>query len=149
MSIVVNSVGSPTVSTEELAPLHALLDPAYPENLRTIAEWLFLQLVEDADLLGQAYPDISPALRLLNLATVALRQAERLSTEEGGNALYLNKGISYRATVRDREMYARFTGNNIEALAKAYRISPMRVRQIINAMILLERASRQGKLDLV
>lgn len=148
MSIVVNSVGSPTVSTEELAPLHALLDPAYPENLRTIAEWLFLQLVEDADLLGQAYPDISPALRLLNLATVALRQAERLCVEEGGTAIYLTKGISYRATLRDREMYGLFNGRNYDELAKKYNLTMTRVRQIINAMILLERASRQGRLDL-
>ena len=133
------------VRTEELAPLHALLDPAYPDNLRTIAEWMFLQLVEDADLLGIPVC----AQRQHHCALVALRQAERLSTEEGGGALYLNKGISYRATVRDREMYARFTGHNYDELAKAYRISSMRVRQILGAMVLIERASRQGKLDLV
>lgn len=133
------------VRAEELAPLHALLDPAYPDNLRTIAEWMFLQLVEDADMLElPASPE-----RLGRVALVALRQAERLSTEEGGNALYLNKGISYRATVRDREMYARFTGHNYDELARAYRISTMRVRQILGAMVLIERASRQGKLDLV
>ena len=143
----VTSVGaiSAVVRTEELAPLHALLDPAYPDNLRTIAEWMFLQLVEDADLLG--IPGC--AQRQHHCALVALRQAERLSTEEGGNALYLNKGISYRATLRDREMYARFTGHNYDELARAYRISTMRVRQILGAMVLIERASRQGRLDLV
>ena len=133
------------VRTEELAPLHALLDPAYPDNLRTIAEWMFLQLVEDADLLG--IPGCTQ--RQHHCALVALRQAERLSTEEGGNALYLNKGISYRATLRDREMYARFSGHNYDELARAYRITTMRVRQILGAMVLIERASRQGRLDLV
>jgi Mor family transcriptional regulator len=132
-------------SLDELAPLHALLDPAYPANLRTIAEWLFLQLVEDEDLLDEPMT----AERKARLAFIALRQTERLSNEEGGNALYLNKGISYRATVRDREMYARFTGHNYNELAKLHRIGTMRVRQIIGAMILIERASRQGKLDLV
>lgn len=142
---VVNAVMNAVVTGEELAPLHALLDPAYPDNLRTVAEWLFVQAVEDMALLGL---DKTPE-HLDKLALMALRQTERLSSEEGGNALYLNKGVSYRATVRDREMYARFNGRNYDELAKAYGLTQMRVRQIVNAMLLLERASRQGKLDLV
>ena len=135
---------SAVVQAEELAPLHALLDVAYPDNLRTIAEWLFVQLVEDFSLFGLA----TTPEHLDKLALVALRQTERLSAEEGGNALYLNKGVSYRATVRDREMYAQFNGRNYNELAKARGITPTRVRQIVGAMLLLERASRQGRLDL-
>lgn len=132
------------VRTEELVPLHALLDPAYPDNLRTIAEWLFVQLIEDED----AGDEPMTAERKAGLALLALRQTERLSAEVGGNALYLNKGVSYRATVRDREMYARFKGHNYDELAKVYRLSSMRVRQIMGAMLLDERARRQGTLDL-
>ena len=138
----------PTVAVlrgEDLAALHALLDPAYPDNLRTIAEWLFVQLVEDWDLLGVTLNADSQA----KLALLALRQTERLSTEEGGNALYLNKGVSYRASLRDRDMFERFNGNNYEQLAKQHRISTMRVRQIMGAMLASEKARRQGKLDLV
>lgn len=141
-------MNGPTVAVvrgEDLAALHALLDPAYPDNLRTIAEWLFVQLVEDWDLLGIKLD----AERQANLALVALRQTERLSTEEGGNALYLNKGVSYRASLRDRDMFERFNGNNYEQLAKQHRISTMRVRQIMGAMLASEKARRQGKLDLV
>ena len=141
-------MNGPTVAVvrgEDLAALHALLDPAYPDNLRTIAEWLFVQLVEDWDLLGIKLNADSQA----NLALVALRQTERLSTEEGGNALYLNKGVSYRASLRDRDMFERFNGNNYEQLAKQHRISTMRVRQIMGAMLASEKARRQGKLDLV
>ena len=141
-------MNGPTVAVvrgEDLAALHALLDPAYPDNLRTIAEWLFVQLVEDWDLLGVKLD----AERQTNLALVALRQTERLSTEEGGNALYLNKGVSYRASLRDRDMFERFNGNNYEQLAKQHRISTMRVRQIMGAMLASEKARRQGKLDLV
>lgn len=141
-------MNGPTVAVvrgEDLAALHALLDPAYPDNLRTIAEWLFVQLVEDWDLLGVKLD----AERQANLALVALRQTERLSTEEGGNALYLNKGVSYRASLRDRDMFERFNGNNYEQLAKQHRISTMRVRQIMGAMLASEKARRQGKLDLV
>jgi len=128
-----------------LAPLHKLLDVSYPENLRLMAEWLFVQAVEDeepADLAAE------PA-RLDKLALLALRQTARLSAEMGGTALYINIGISYHATLRDREMYARFTGNNYHELARMYHLTSMRVRQICNAMMADEVARRQGKLDLV
>ena len=55
----------------QLAPLHQQLDPGYPENLRTVAEWLFVQLVEDEE--AAPTPE-----RLHKLATLALRQTERL-----------------------------------------------------------------------
>ena len=132
------------VRSEDLAPLHALLDPAYPQNLRIIAEWLFVQMLDDWDILGIPLCVDSRA----KFAEVALRQAERLSTEEGGAALYLNKGISYRASVRDRVMFKKFNGRNYDELARIHHISPMRVRQIMGAMLLDERARRQGKLDL-
>ena len=137
----------PTVAVvrgEDLAALHALLEPAYPDNLRTIAEWLFVQLVEDWDILGVELD----AGTLDKLALLALRQTERLSAEEGGNALYLNKGVSYRASLRDREMFERFNGRNYEELGKAHRISAMRVRQIMGAMMASEISRRQGKLNL-
>ena len=66
----------------QLAPLHQQLDTNYPENLRTVAEWLFVQLVEDEE--SVPTPD-----RLYKLATLALRQTERLSAEEGGRNFYL------------------------------------------------------------
>jgi Mor family transcriptional regulator len=135
----VASVGA--IDRCSLAPLHALLDPAYPDNLRTVAEWLFVQAAEDDE-------PAPTAERLGQLALLALRQTERLSTEEGGTALYLNKGVSYRATLRDREMYARFNGRNYDELARAHRLTPMRVRQIVGAMLAEDLARRQGRLDL-
>lgn len=124
-----------------LAPVLALLDPAYPDNLRTVAEWLFVQAAEDEE-------PAPSAQRLGQLALLALRQTERLSTEIGGAALYLNKGIRYRATLRDRDMYERFNGRNYDELARAYGLTSMRVRQIISAMLADDLARRQGKLDL-
>lgn len=131
-----------TVRAEDLAALHKLLDPDYPDGLRTIAEWLYVQAVEDEI----PAPDEQ---RKGQLALLALRQTERLSVEEGGVHIYLNKGISYRATVRDREMYAQYlAGKSYNELAKLHHVCPMRIRQIIGAIFLLDRASRQGKLDL-
>ncbi|MCM2340430.1 Mor transcription activator family protein [Rhodoferax sp.] len=127
-----------------LTPLHALLDPAYPENLRMVAEWLFVQLAEDET----TDTPMAPA-RLAALALLALRQTERLSAEIGGMNFYLNKGVRYRASLRDRDMFARFNGRNYDELARAYGLTPMRVRQIIGAMMADELGRRQGKLDLV
>lgn len=127
-----------------LTPLHELLDPAYPENLRMVAEWLFVQLVEDEDITKLPIS----AVRLSALALLALRQTERLSAEIGGMNFYLNKGVRYRATLRDREMFERFNGRNYDELSRLYGLTPMRVRQIIGAMMIDEVARRQGKLDL-
>ncbi len=125
----------------QLAPLHQQLDPGYPENLRTVAEWLFVQLVEDEE--TPPTPE-----RLHKLATLALRQTERLSAEEGGRNFYLGKGVRYRASLRDREMYERFGGRNYNELARAYNLTPTRVRQIMDAMHADDISRRQGRLTL-
>ncbi len=126
---------------KQLQPLHALLDSAYPEALRTIAEWLFVQLVEDEE----AEPDLE---RLARLAVLALRQTERLSREEGGRNFYLGRGMRYRESVRDRKMYEQFNGRNYDELARAYYLTPTRVRQIVDAMHSNELARRQGRLGI-
>lgn len=126
------------------AVLHAQLDDAYPENLRMVAEWLYVQLVEDEQVVDMPMQ----SERLHALALLALRQTERLSAELGGMNFYFNKGIRYRASVRDREMFDRFNGRNYDELARTYSLTPMRVRQIIAAMMAAEIARRQGKLAL-
>lgn len=127
---------------KQLKPLHDLLDSAYPEALRTIAEWLFVQLVED----DEATP-LSPE-SLARHALQALRQAERLSREEGGRNFYLGRGMRYRESVRDRKMYESFNGRNYDELARQYYLTPTRVRQIMDAMHSDDLARRQGRLDL-
>lgn len=133
-----------TDELELLAPLHAQIDPAYPENLRMVAEWLYVQLVED--LQSPELPLAPPWLE--RLALLALRQTERLCSEMGGVTFYLNKAVSYRASLRDRELYGRFNGQNFKELALHYGLSTMRVRQIVGAMRDADIARRQGRLDL-
>lgn len=132
------------VEADQFAPLHALVDQAYPDNLRMVAEWLFVQLVEDVPV---AELPVSET-RLSELALLALRQTERLSAELGGMNFYLNKGVRYRASLRDREMFEKFNGRNYDELAHDYGLTQMRVRQIISAMMADEIGRRQGKLDL-
>jgi hypothetical protein len=102
---------------------------------------LFVQLVEDEE--SVPTPD-----RLYKLATLALRQTERLSAEEGGRNFYLGKGLRYRASLRDRDMYERFNGRNYNELAREYHLTPTRVRQIMDAMQQDDISRRQGRLDL-
>lgn len=131
---------------DELAPLHQQMDAAYPENLKQIASVLYAQLVEDAQV-----PDVAmPEARKSELAFAALRLSNRLSAEVGGEALYIAKSVSYLASLRDREMYKLYQGGaTVQHLAKKYSLSVMRVRQICNDLTAIERAERQGKLELV
>ena len=126
---------------KQLLPLHVLLDSAYPDTLRTIAEWLFVQSVEDDE--TEPTPE-----RLTRLAFLALRQTERLSREEGGRNFYLGRGMRYRESVRDRKMYEQFNGRNYDELARIYYLTPARVRQIMDAMHADDLARRQGRLDI-
>lgn len=137
-------MSKPAYSMGELAPLHAQMDPAYPQALREIAEVLYVQLVEDEP---AAQSPAGPE-RLAQLAFQALRLTERLSAEFAGHTRYFSKGVSYRASVRDRQMYAQFNGRNYDELARTHHISPMRVRQIMGAMLADDLALRQGQLAL-
>lgn len=135
---------------DELAPLHAQIDPAYPDNLRQIAEVLFAQLVVDAPVfLAQNPGEALPPQRLNELAFLALRLSDRVSHEMGGEAIYIGKGVAYRATLRDREMYALYqNGATVKALAHQFGVSVNWVRRVCNAMTAVEREQRQGKLEL-
>lgn len=128
--------GLATATAEQLAPLEAAFDSAYPERLRDVATCLYLQL------LAERLPGIAPPA----LAGIALRQTELLSQELGGGNFYMHKGTSYRLSVRDREMCGRFKGNNFPELARAYDLTEQRVRQIVAAWQREELERRQSPL---
>lgn len=130
---------------DELAPLHAQIDANYPENLKQIAEVLYGQLVRHA----QVPDEGMPAARREELAFLALRLSDCLSDEFGGEALYIGKGLAYRASLRDREMYAQYqNGATVKALARKYSLTEVWVRKVCNALTAIERAERQGRLEL-
>ena len=108
-----------------LIPLHALLPQGFPATLTEIAEQLYLQLAEED--LWVDRPD-----RAHWLASVALRQVDRLSVEFGGGNLYLHKGASFRLTPRNRQMYQEFRGD-YKTLARKYKLSEQQVRNIVDA----------------
>jgi len=148
MSMATSIAASAALPTAaDLAPLHAVLDVAYPERLREIAEQLFLQLMAD-DAQHEQHAEPITAGRAQSLALTALRQVDRLCAALGGGGFYLPKGIGFRLSVRDREMCAKFNGRNLHQLAIDYRLSDMRVRQIVDAWQLERFTQRQTSLPL-
>jgi Mor family transcriptional regulator len=125
-------------TVEDLAPLHALVDDAYPERLREIAEYLFLHLAEDTELVA--------AVGHSRLAALALGQTDRLSSELGGGNFYMHKGVHFRLSKRDRQIWDDFNGHNIPELVKKYKLTDVRIGQIIDTARRADLARRQGAL---
>lgn len=121
-------------TVEDLAPLLAILDPAYPENLARIAECLFLVLRDR--LPGE------PA----DHARLALDQVELVREEMGGSQLYLAKGQSFDLTLRDRQILAKFNGRNHRALAHEFDVTERHIYDIVARRAREEFERRQGKL---
>jgi len=122
-------------TVDELAPLAALLDPAYPENWARIAESLYLSL-RDRGAAGEAVAQ----------ARLALALAEGLRAELGGSQFYLAKGQGYELSLRDRQILARFTGHNQRALAQEFGVTERHVYSIVERRSREEFERRQGKL---
>lgn len=121
-------------SIADLAPLDALIDPAYPEVWREVAVCLFVRLIRA----GQLAPEAA--------APLALDLAEGLRTEIGGSQPYLPKGAHYEITQRDREIYAKFRGTNHHALAREYNLTPRQIYSIVERVGNAEFARRQAVL---
>lgn len=74
-------------------------------------------------LLPEIYQDLAQ--------TVGLEATLALGREFGGMSLYLPKIESALRIWRDQNIRGEFTGANIPALAKKYRLTSVRVRQIL------------------
>jgi Mor family transcriptional regulator len=115
---------------------HLILDDAYPEVLADIAREIHSRLMDH------------PMVKLEHAiaAEVALGVAEHVRKNIGGVATYIPRGIGYDLSVRDREMFQKFNGTNYHELAREYGLTEMRVRQIMDHVLRIERAKRQQTL---
>jgi Mor family transcriptional regulator len=109
----------------------------YPELIREIATEIFVHLVESEDTrhLGEAVS-----------ARIAFTAGERIRQEFGGTNWYIGKGVQYTCSARDREIFERDRGNNIDELARAYDLTPMRIRQILKRCRIDDQRRRQASL---
>ncbi|TCS38488.1 Mor family transcriptional regulator [Paucimonas lemoignei] len=113
-----------------------ILDEEYPEVLADIAREIHSRLM-DHPLLKLEHPIA---------AEVALGVAEHVRKNIGGVATYIPRGLGYELSVRDRQMFEEFTGDNYHQLARKYELTEMRVRQVIAHVMRIERAKRQQNL---
>jgi len=126
--------------TVDLAPLHAALPASLHATLTEMAEHMYTRLAEDTE-----------ALQLLGaqrLAEIVIGQIDRVALALGGCQFYLPRGISCKLSARDKEIYAQYKGHNKRALARKYKLTDMRIDQIINAARRADFSSRQGKLGI-
>lgn len=122
------------MSTAELAVLEALLPHGLTDGMRDVATCLFEALLLNDDRTGQAQPAPDWIEQLKAWADQVLMQMQHLANEKGGSApIYFAKGVVMRLHPRDREMCAKFRGNNYDELAAEYDLTEMRVRQIVGA----------------
>ena len=122
------------MSSAEIAVLEGLLPEKLTESMRGVAVGLFEALVVLDERAGHTSPDREWLEQLQTWADQVLAQMQHLADVVGGEAIYFAKGITMRLSARDREMVAKFRGNNIRHLAKEYQITATRVRQIVAAV---------------
>lgn len=112
---------------------HLILDDSYPEVLADIARTVHGVLMQD------------PRTKLEHqlAAEVALTVAEHVRVNIGGVATYIPRGMNYELTLRDRDIWNDFKGDNYAELARKHNVTEMRVRQIIVKATLIDKKTRQ------
>lgn len=121
-------------TADELAPIAARLDPDYPDTWATIAECLYLGLLDYGSGAVDAHADL------------ALRLSEVLRAELGGGQLYLAKGQAFELSQRDRQILARFTGRNHRQLAREFDVTERYIYDIVARRSREDMERRQGRL---
>jgi len=84
--------------------------------------------------------DVTTAGHLAQVGVLAL--AELM----GGKSWYFPNAADMREELRDIEIYRRFNGRNLEALAREYRVTLRQMYRIITKQRAAENARRQGQL---
>jgi len=108
----------------------------YPELLREIATEVFLQLSER---------EATKALGEDEIARIGFLVAEHVRQVLGGTTFYLPRGEQYERSTRDQEIFNKFRGD-YRVLAQEYKMSEMRIRQIVDRCRRAEQKRRQGDL---
>lgn len=122
------------MSSAEVAVLEELLPEKLTHSMHGVAVCMFEALVVLDERAGQTDP-AGPWLEQLQAwAGQVFAQMQHLADEVGGQAIYFAKGVLIHLSERDREMVDKFRGNNIQQLAREYRITPTRVRQILESV---------------
>ncbi len=122
------------VSVAEMATFEVRLPPGMGAGMRDMALCLYEALVLRDERAGTPAPADEWAAQLELWSELVLAQLQHLAQEMGGRgSFYISKGVVAQLSGRDREMCAKFRGDNYSQLARAYNLTEMRVRQIVDA----------------
>lgn len=77
------------------------------------------------------------------LIAVSITQHMRIYL--GGQTVYFPKAAEKIRSLRDNEIFKAFDGTNYQALALQYKLSEMRIRQIIDRAVKAERSRRRAE----
>lgn len=103
------------------------------EGMRDLALCLYEALVLGDVRAGTPAPADAWAKQLELWALQVIAQLQHLSQEMGGRGgFYIAKGLSVQLSARDRDICAKFRGNNYRELAHESGLTEMRVRQIVD-----------------
>lgn len=116
----------------DLAPLEILFPAKLHQTLRDMAIECYLFILEDLDLVEK--------LGRSQSAELVMGQIERLGMKLGGAMFYLPKDIKLQLSKRNRAISAEYNGRNMPEVTKKYRLSDMRIRQIVRLEILRARS---------
>lgn len=136
------------MSAAEAAVLQATLPAALTADMQDMALCLYEALVLQDERAGSSAPADAWLEQLQQWSIQVRAQLQHLMDERGGQSVYLAKGVAVHASERDRELCARFRGNNYRELALEYDLTEMRVRQIVAAWARARFAQQQGNLEL-
>jgi hypothetical protein len=140
------AAGAPVpISPAEMAVFDGMLPPKLTPDMQDLARCLFEALVLLDERHGSPAPDAAWRQQLGQMARTALAQLQHLADQMGGSPYYLAKGVAVHLSARDLRMCAEFRGD-YKVLAKKYKLTDMRVRQIVNAWQRQQYLARQGAL---
>lgn len=110
-------------TTDDIAPLEALFPDRLNPSVKEMAIECYLFLLEDFGLVEK--------LGKSQLAELVVGMIGRISNRLGGATFYLARDIKWVLSARDKAIYAEFNGRNAIELRQKYKLSDMRIRQIL------------------
>lgn len=118
---------APTPTTEELRARD------YPEDLLDLLDQWAARFVAMGETEARA-------------RELAFAASEVTRESIGGEQLYIPKGRYFALSVRDRELFALWNGQNTHLLCQKYDVTERHIYRIVEAMRKEEQERRQGKL---
>lgn len=112
-----------TLPESTLQALAAVLDPGFLAGQRELAESVFMGLINSP---------LSKSNTAQELAHAAIYALIQIGHDLGGTSVYLPNGHALGAIARRRAIRAEFNGRNLTQLARKYRLTEVRIRQILS-----------------